>query len=100
MERLLADFRVAVRSLRRSPGFVATTSAILAIGIGMASAMYTVYHTILVARLPVAQQDRLIVMHPRARRAPPLDAPQPYLAEIARDSQLFRAAGGPHHVGA
>ena len=100
MERLLKDLRVAIRSLRRSPGFVAATSAILAIGIGMAAAMYTVYHTVLVAQLPVAQQDRLVVMHPLDKRGTHLDVPYPYLAEIARDSSLFRAAGGPHHLGA
>ena len=100
MERLRADLRVAVRSLKRSPGFVAATSAILAIGIGMAAAMYTVYHTVLVARLPVEEQDRLVVMHPLDKRGTHLDVPFPYLAEIARDSLLFRAAGGPHHLGA
>ncbi len=100
MERLVADFRVALRSLRRSPGFVAATSAILAIGIGMAAAMYTVYHVVLIEGLPIAQQNRLIVMHPLDKRGTHLDVPLPYLAEIARDTQLFRAAGGPHHVGA
>src|SRR3954468_81765 len=100
MDRLLGDLRAALRSLRRSPGFVAATSAILAIGIGMAAAMYTVYHVVLIEGLPIAQQNRLIVMHPLDKRGPHLDVPLPYLAEIARDSQLFRAAGGPHHVGA
>src|SRR5690242_12304508 len=100
MERFLADFRVAVRSLERSPGFVAATSAILAIGIGMAAAMYTVYHTVLVQRLPVAQQDRLVVLHPLDKHGTHLDVPAPYLVEIARDTLLFRGAAGPHHLGA
>ena len=100
MERLSTDLRVAIRSLRRAPGFVAATSAILAIGIGMAAAMYTVYHTVLVARLPVREQDRLVVLHPLDKRGTHLDVPYTYLAEIARDSLIFRAAGGPHHLGA
>jgi predicted permease len=100
MERFLADIRVAVRSLRRSPGFVAATSAILALGIGMAAAMYTVYHTVLVARLPVTQQEQLVVLHPLDKHGTHLDVPFPYLAEIARDTLLFRGAAGPHHLGA
>src|SRR6476661_7794700 len=100
MDKLLTDLRVAMRSLRRSPGFVATTSAIVAIGIGMSSAMYTIYTTVLVDRLPVTDQDRLVVMHPLDRRGTHLDAPYPYLAEIARDSMLFRGAGGVYHLGA
>ena len=100
MERLLDDLRVALRSLRRSPGFVATTTAILAIGIGMAAAMYTIYHVVLIERLPIAQQDRLVVMHPLDKRGTHLDVPFPYLAEIARDSLFFRGAGGVAHLGA
>jgi predicted permease len=100
MDKLLIDLRVAMRSLRRSPGFVATTTAIVAIGIGMSSAMYTIYTTVLVDRLPVTDQDRLVVMHPLDRRGTHLDAPYPYLAEIARDSMLFRGAAGVYHLGA
>ncbi|HKW50054.1 MAG TPA: ABC transporter permease [Gemmatimonadaceae bacterium] len=99
MEKLLGDARVALRSLRRSPTFVATASAILAIGIGMAAAMYTVFTTVLVNRLPVVDQDRLVVMHPLDPRGTHLDAPFPYLAEIARDSQLFRGVAGVYHMG-
>ena len=100
MERLVADARVALRSLRRSPTFVASTCAILAIGIGMAAAMYAVFNTVLVNRLPVVDQDRLVVMHPLDRRGTHLDAPYPYLAEIARDSLLFRGVTGVYHLGA
>ena len=100
METLLADVRVAVRSLRRSPPFVATTCAILAIGIGMAAAMYTVFDNVLVNKLPVVDQDRLVVMHPLDPRGTHLDAPYPYLADIARDSLLFRRVGGVYHLGA
>ena len=54
----------------------------------------------LVDRLPVVEQDRLVVMHPLDRRGTHLDAPAPYLAEIARDSMLFRGAAGTAHLGA
>ena len=39
----------------------------------MAAAMYTVYHVVLVKRLPIAQQDRLVVMHPLDKRGTHLD---------------------------
>jgi predicted permease len=100
MERFLTDARVALRSLRRSPSFVATTCAILAIGIGMAAAMYAVFTAVLINRLPVVEQERLVVMHPLDRRGTHLDAPYPYLAEIARDSLLFRSVAGVYHLGA
>lgn len=96
----MAISRFRFESLRRFPGFVAATSAILAIGIGMAAAIYTVYHTVLVERLLVVQQDRLVVLHPLDKHGTHLDVPFPYLAEIARDSLLFRGAGGVHYLGA
>src|SRR3954465_11592972 len=100
MDRLFGDLRAALQSLRRSPGFVAATSAILAIGIGMAAAMYTVYHVVLIEGLPIAQQNRLIVMHPLDKRGTHLDVPLPYLAEIARDTHLFPPPAGPHPAAA
>jgi putative ABC transport system permease protein len=100
MERIWRDVRLALRSLRRSPTFTATTIAILALGIGMSTAMFTVYKTVLIDRLPIVGQDRLIVMHPIDRHGTHLDAPYPYLATMARDSALFRGVAGVYHLGA
>lgn len=53
----------------------------------------------LVERLPVASQNRVLVMHPLDRAGKHLDAPYPYLSETARDSQLFRGVAGVDHLG-
>lgn len=98
MDRFLVDLRTALRSLRRSPGFVATATAVLAIGIGMASAMFTVFKTVLVDQLPVAESDHVIIMHPLDRSGRHLDVPENYLAAIARDSSLFRSVAGVAHL--
>lgn len=62
MHRTWQDFRLALRGFRRTPGFVATAVIILALGIGMSVAMFTVFRTVLVRRLPVVDQDRVVVM--------------------------------------
>jgi predicted permease len=62
MERLLENARLAVRSLRRSPGFVLTASLTLALGIGLATAVFTVAEALLLRRLPVQDQDRIVVL--------------------------------------
>jgi putative ABC transport system permease protein len=100
MEKIWRDLRLALRSLRHSPTFTVTAIAILALGIGMSTTMFTVYKTVLIDRLPIVAQDRLVVMHPLDRRGTHLDAPYPYLAEIARDSALFRGVAGVYHLGA
>jgi predicted permease len=100
MDQILAELRLAVRSLVRSPTFSVAASAILALGIGASTAMFQIYKTVLVERLPLVAQDRLVVMHPLDRRGTHLDAPGTYLATVARDSLLFRGAAGNLHRGA
>jgi len=98
--RLRLDLKVAARSLRRTPVFTAAMIAVLGLGIGVSTAMFTVYKTVLVDRLPILAQDRLVVMHPLDRGGAHLDVPYPYLPIMARDSGLFRGLAGVYHVGA
>ena len=64
MDTLVRDVRHAVRSLRRTPGFTVAVLLILALGIGMSTAMFTVFKTVLVDRLPIADEERVVIMHP------------------------------------
>jgi len=59
---LLTDLRFAGRSVRRAPGFFATAVLILGLGVGMSAAMFSLFRTVLVRRLPVVDQDRIVVM--------------------------------------
>ena len=56
------DLRYALRSLRRTPGFTLTASLTLALGIGLATAVFTVADTLLLRRLPIRDQDRVVVL--------------------------------------
>ena len=57
------DLRVSLRALRRSPAFTLTTLVILALGIGMAVAMFTVYDAVVIRDLPVRDQDRVVELY-------------------------------------
>ncbi|HKO14614.1 MAG TPA: ABC transporter permease, partial [Gemmatimonadaceae bacterium] len=100
MDTLSRDVRHALRSLRRTPGFTIAALLILALGIGMSAAMFTIFKTVLIDRLPIAAQDRVAVMHTLDRSGRHLDVPAAYLAEIARDSALFRGVAGVYHMDA
>lgn len=62
MGRLVNQLRLTVRSFGRTPAFAVTAVGILAIGLGMAVAMYTVYDRVLLQRLPVREQERVVVL--------------------------------------
>jgi predicted permease len=62
MERWIQIVRVAGRRLARTPGFTLTAAGTLALGIGIATAVVTVAHTVVLRRLPVQDQERLIVL--------------------------------------
>ena len=54
--------RTAVRSLARARGFSAAAIATLALGIGLTTAVFTIADALLVRKLPVRDQDRVVVV--------------------------------------
>src|SRR5687768_1188621 len=62
MDRIWRNMRVGFRSLRRTPGFALTAILTLAIGIGLSTAVFTVAEALLIRRLPVADQDRVVLL--------------------------------------
>ena len=62
MDTLFQNIRVGIRSLRRTPGVALLAVLTLALGIGLSTAVFTVADALLLRRLPVRDQDRLIVL--------------------------------------
>ena len=63
MASTLADLRLAVRGLRRSPLFSIVAILSLALGIGANTAIFTLIDQVLLRKLPVRDPDQLVMLY-------------------------------------
>ena len=62
LDRIKHDLVGAVRQFRRFPAFTAVATLTLALGIGLSAAVFSVANAVLIRRLPVTDQNRLVLL--------------------------------------
>ena len=67
LDGLGRDVRHVARGLRRSPGFTATVVAVLALGIGVTTAVFSLVHGVLLAPLPFRDPAQLVTVQIHVR---------------------------------
>jgi putative ABC transport system permease protein len=94
-----SDVRIAVRGLRRSPGFASVAVLTLALGIGANSAIFSVVNGVLLRPLPYPDSDRLaavwleFVNHESGLRRE-IPASEPEYLEFRDQSTVFGDVAG------
>jgi hypothetical protein len=63
LEDLLQDFRYALGTLRKKPGFSAVALLTLALGCGATTVMFTVINSVSLKPLPYPEPERLVTLH-------------------------------------
>jgi putative ABC transport system permease protein len=62
MRALPYDLRLALRSLAKTPGFTLTAGGVLAVGLAISTAVFTVASHVLIRPLPYPDPDRLVML--------------------------------------
>ena len=83
------DLRQAVRTLRKHPGFVALAALVLALGIGLNTAIFSVVYAMLCKPFNVKEPDRLVSIYQAPIRQP--DRPH---AIVSRDYDILAKETG------
>jgi putative ABC transport system permease protein len=93
---LIQDIRYTVRTLAKSSSFALTSIATLAIGIGAATAIFSMVNGVLVQRLPMANGDRLVHFRQPSARSSDEGLSALEVTDLRRDTHDFSAVAEYH----
>jgi putative ABC transport system permease protein len=87
VEELWQDLRFGLRQLRRSPGFAATGLLIIAMGLGVTTAMYSIVYAVILKPLPFTEPYRLVAVGSKPWRSFSL----PTIEDWQKNSRIFES---------
>jgi len=93
MTRFTQDLRVALRRLRKSPGFTFVAVLTLALGIGANSAIFSIVNAVLLRPLPYRDPERLVLLAERWPQFPRLSLSYLNYQDWRDQSHSFEAVG-------
>lgn len=101
-EQWMKDVRLAVRGLRRHPGFTLASVATLALGIGANSALFSVVNAVLLTPLPYDRPKELVVVGGGPSGVEPMDlrASGPEYADLVEGVSSLRSLGAAYVIDA
>jgi predicted permease len=93
MGSTLQDLQYSIRTLRKSPVFLAVAVLSLALGIGANTAIFTLIHQLILQPLPVREPDRIVMLAGRGKHYGGNNGPDklsyPMYQEIRDKNQVF-----------
>ncbi|HET7536218.1 MAG TPA: ABC transporter permease, partial [Candidatus Didemnitutus sp.] len=90
---MIADLRLALRSLLKSPGLFATAALALALGIGANTAMFSFFNTLILQPLPYPQQERLMFFGEWSKQVQNMSVAYPNFLDWRERQTVFASLG-------
>src|SRR5437870_1528092 len=94
LESIFQDFRFALRSFGRSPGFTFAALITLALGIGGSTAIFTVIDGAMLHPIPFPDSNRLVALYQRTPHGEKNAVSYPNLLDWQRQTQAFEGIAG------
>src|SRR5215212_1462906 len=94
MSRLTLDVRVAARTVARARFVSALAVIAFALGIGVTTAVFSIFNGVLLAPLPFPQPERLVMVYDTQPACATCPASFPKYREWRERNQVFSAIGG------
>ncbi len=94
MQTFLQDLRYALRQMRKSPGFSIVAVLTLALGVGAATAIYSVVDAVILEPLPYHQPSRIFVPRTIAKEGYQQPPSWPGYEDMRAQNQSFSALAG------
>jgi hypothetical protein len=94
MESILQDVRYALRQLRNSRGFALIAILTLSLGVGTATAIFSVVDGVILRPLPYTQPDRIYVPQTRSHKGYTQPFSWPSFKEFRAQNHVFAAVSG------
>jgi predicted permease len=91
---LLQDLRYALRQLRRAPGFAFTVVLTLALSVGVATAVFCVFDTVMLQPLPYSQQEKIVDIQTSSRSGYGQPSSWPSYQDERNQAKSFTALAG------
>jgi predicted permease len=89
LEQLLQDFRLALRSLRKNPGFAFTAVLILSLGIAANVIVFGVLEALVLRALNLPHPEQVMTLQPAKDGSPFLSHPE--MRDVRDDNTVFSA---------
>ncbi|MES1167112.1 MAG: hypothetical protein ABUL68_03845, partial [Pseudomonadota bacterium] len=70
MNTLLQDLKFSLRLLGKTPGFTAAAITVLALGIGLNTAMFSVIHALVFSARPFPEAERVVQIYTQDKKQP------------------------------